>query len=96
MEGTKYKITGLIVLLIFSFTSKGATVQKKDLAFYQCAFFESYRAGNMTTWPSLIAQMEKAKSTDLVWQTEMIKAMYGLVGYQMGAKKKDLGAPSGR
>ena len=88
MEGTKYKIAGLIVLLIFTFV--GATAQKKDLAYYQCAFFESYKAGNMAPWPSLIAEMEKVKSTDIVWQTEMVKAMYGLVGYQMGAKKKDL------
>jgi hypothetical protein len=44
----------------------------------------------MAPWPALIAEMEKIKSTDLVWQTEMVKAMYGLVGYQMGKKQKDL------
>jgi hypothetical protein len=88
MEGTTNKITGLIFLLIFSFL--GATAQKKDLSYYQCAFFESYKAGSMAPWPALIAEMEKIKSTDLVWQTEMVKAMYGLVGYQMGKKQKDL------
>ena len=44
----------------------------------------------MAPWPGLIAEMEKAKSTDLGWQTEMVKAMYGLVGYQLGVKNKDL------
>jgi len=67
-----------------------ATAQKKDLAYYQCAFFESYKAGQMASWPGLIAEMEKAKPADLAWQTEMVKAMYGLVGYQIGAKNKDL------
>ena len=88
MEGTKNKFIGLILLLMLPVLL--ATAQKKDLAYYQCAFFESYRAGNMAPWPALIAEMEKVKSTDLAWQTEMVKAMYGLVGYQLGAKNKDL------
>lgn len=88
MEGTKNKVVGLMVLLIFPVLL--ATAQKKDLAYYQCAFFESYRAGNMAPWPGLIAEMEKVNSTDLLWQTEMVKAMYGLVGYQLGAKNKDV------
>jgi hypothetical protein len=88
MEGTKNKIIGLIVLLILPVLL--ATAQKKDLAYYQCAFFESYHAGNMAPWPALIAEMEKVNSRDLIWQTEILKAMYGLVGYQLGAKKKDL------
>ncbi|HEY3370329.1 MAG TPA: hypothetical protein VGK10_05735 [Prolixibacteraceae bacterium] len=88
MEGTKYKFTGLIILLLLPVL--WATAQKKDLAYYQCAFYESYKAGNMSPWPGLIAEMEKAKSMDLVWQTEMVKAMYGLVGYEIGAKQKDL------
>ncbi len=78
----------LIVLLGFPFLA--AVAQKKDLTYYQCAFFESYRVGNMAPWPGLIAEMEKVKFTDLAWQTEMVKAMYGLVGYQLGAKNKDL------
>ena len=88
MEGTKNKVLGLIILLVFPILM--ATAQKKDLAYYQCAFFESYQLGNMTPWPVLIAEMEKNKSADLAWQTETIKAMYGLVGYQIGAGKKDL------
>lgn len=88
MEGTKNKFAGLIILIILPIL--WATAQKKDLAYYRCAFFESYRAGTMAPWPGLIAEMEKVKSNDLAWQTEMVKAMYGLVGYQIGAKKKDL------
>ena len=88
MEGTKNKFIALIVLLIFPVLL--ASAQKKDLAYYQCAFFESYRAGDMAPWPDLIAEMEKVKSKDLAWQTEMVKALYGLVGYQIGARKKDL------
>ena len=34
--------------------------------------------------------MEKVKPADLAWQTEMVKAMYGLIGYEIGAGKKDL------
>lgn len=87
MEGKKNKLVIFIAILVFgTFT---ATAQKKDLSYYQCAFFESYRAGNMAPWPLLIAEMEKVKSTDLTFQTEMIKAMYGLVGYQIGARQKD-------
>lgn len=78
-----------ILFLIF-FPVFISSAQKKDLTYYQCAFFESYRVGNMALWPGLIAEMEKVKSTDLAWQTEMLKAMYGLVGYQLGAKNKDL------
>lgn len=88
MEGSKNKVIGLIILLMFPVLL--ATAQKKDITFYQCAFFASYRAGNMAPWPGLIAEMEKVKSTDLAWQIEMVKAMYGLVGYQIGAKNKDL------
>ena len=87
MEGAKNKLTGLILLLILPVLF--ATAQKKDLAYYQCAFMDSYKAGNMAPWPALIAEMEKAKSPDLLWQTEMVKAMYGLVGYQIGSRKKD-------
>ena len=76
-------------LILLIFTMLVATAQKKDLTYYQCAFFESYRAGNMAPWPGLIAEMEKAKSTEMAWQTEIVKAMYGLVGYQIGAKNKD-------
>ena len=67
-----------------------ATAQKKDLAYYQCAFFESYRSGNMAPWPALIDEMEKEKSTDVVWQTEILKAMYGLVGYEFGLHNKEM------
>jgi tetratricopeptide (TPR) repeat protein len=88
MEGTKNKIRGLIILLLVPVLM--STAQKKDLAYYQCAFFESYRAGNMSAWPSLIAEMEKVKSTELVWQGEMVKARSGLVGYPIGAKRKNL------
>lgn len=87
MERTQNKLAGIILLMIFPVLL--AAAQKKDLAYYQCAFMDSYKAGNMAPWPGLIAEMEKAKSTDLQWQTEMIKAMYGLVGYQLGAKKKE-------
>lgn len=87
MERKKNKLVILIGMLVFGLFT--ANAQHKDLAYYQCAFFESYRAGNMAPWPSLIAEMEKAKSTDLLFQTEMIKAMYGLVGYQIGARQKD-------
>jgi tetratricopeptide (TPR) repeat protein len=63
--------------------------QTKDLSYYQCAFYDSYRAGTMAPWPSLIAEMEKAKNQSLEWQTETVKAMYGLVGYQIGQGQKD-------
>jgi len=84
-----HKIKLLFVFLIL-FPVLFATAQKKDLAYYRCAFFESYRAGSMAPWPGLIAEMEKAKSTDLAWQIEMVKAMYGLVGYEIGSRNKDL------
>jgi tetratricopeptide (TPR) repeat protein len=87
MEGTKNRFIILLGLLVFGILT--ASAQKKDLAYYQCAFFESYREGNMAPWPGLIAEMEKAKSSDLLFQTEMVKAMYGLVGYQIGAQQKD-------
>jgi hypothetical protein len=87
-QGVKINMLTLIILMLFPFLT--AFAQKKDLAYYQCAFFESYRAGNMAPWPGLIAEMELVKTTDLEWQTEMVKAMYGLVGYQIGAKHKDL------
>jgi len=80
----------LVLIVLMIYTILPAKAQKKDLAYYQCAFFESYRLGNMAPWPGLIAEMEKVKSADLAWQTEIVKAMYGLVGYQIGAGKKDL------
>jgi len=81
--------TKLILFILLLFPVLLATAQKKDLTYYQCAFFESYRAGNMAPWPGLITEMENAKSADLAWQTEMVKAMYGMVGYEIGAKNKD-------
>ena len=79
----------LLSIAFLVFPVLAANAQKKDIAWYQCAFFESYRVGNMAPWPGLIAEMERIKSTDLAWQTEMVKAIYGLVGYEIGAKKKD-------
>lgn len=72
------------------FVALTTAAQPKNLAYYRCAFFESYRKGDMAPWPKLIAEMEAAKSTDLAWQTEMVKAIYGLIGYEIGAKNKDL------
>lgn len=84
----RYKFIKLgVVLMILPVCL--ATAQKKDLSYFQCAFYESYRVGNMAVWPGLIAEMEKVKPAGLDWQTELVKAMYGLVGYQIGAGKKD-------
>lgn len=85
MQIFKYLFVALVLLTGFS-----ATAQKKDLTYYQCAFFESYRAGNMAPWPGLIDEMAKVKSADLAWQTEILKAMYGLVGYEFGLHDKDV------
>ncbi|MBV5348980.1 hypothetical protein JZU61_04920, partial [bacterium] len=79
----------LLIILLLS-PVLAATAQKKDLTYYQCAFFESYRDGNMAPWHGLIDEMDKVKSTDIAWQTEMIKAMYGLVGYEFGLHDKEV------
>lgn len=79
-----------IIFVWFAFPILLAPAQKKDLAYYQCAFYESYRAGNMAPWPKLIEEMEQASPADLAWQTEIVKAMYGLVGYQIGLNDKDV------
>lgn len=84
MQMFKYLLITLVLLSGFS-----AFAQKKDLAYYQCAFFESYKKGDMSPWPGLIAEMEKSGSQDVAWQTEIVKAMYGLVGYQIGLGEKD-------
>lgn len=87
IQEQKLKLFSIVVLM---FVALVANAQSKDLEYYRCAFFESYRQGDMSPWPKLIAEMESAKSTDLAWQTEMVKAMYGLIGYEIGAKNKDL------
>ena len=81
----KYLLIPLIMLPVFS-----AKAQKKDLAYYQCAFYDSYKSGTMAPWPALIAEMEKSGPQDIAWQTEIVKAMYGLVGYQIGLGEKDV------
>lgn len=88
MERTRNKIIILVAFLLGSVLF--ASAQKKDLEYYQCAFFDSYRQGNMAPWPVLITEMERVKSADLAWQLEILKAMYGLVGYQLGKREKDL------
>ena len=88
MERKKNRLCGLTLLLLLPFFSTMA--QTKDLSYYQCAFYDSYRAGTMAPWPSLIAEMEKAKNQSLEWQTETVKAIYGLVGYQIGQGQKDV------
>lgn len=87
MERAKNKISGLIFLMLVSAVC--ATAQKKDIGYYQCAFYDSYKAGSMAPWPSLIDEMIKVNSADLEWQTEILKAIYGLVGYQIGQGEKD-------
>ena len=84
----KYLLITFVLLSGFS-----AFAQKKDLAYYQCAFFESYKKGDMSPWPGLIAEMEKVKPADLQWKTEMLKGMYGYVGYLLGQKKKEMARP---
>lgn len=88
MQMFRYLLVVVVLLPVLA-----ASAQKKDLAYYQCAFFESYRKGDMSPWPGLIAEMEKVKPADLQWQTEMVKGMYGYVGYLLGQKKKDLARP---
>lgn len=85
MQMFKYLLITLVVLSGFS-----AYSQKKDLAYYQCAFYDSYKSGTMAPWPALIAEMDKSGSQDVAWQTEIVKAMYGLVGYQIGLGEKDV------
>lgn len=82
-----FKYLLITLVLLSGFSAKG---QKKDLAYYQCAFYDSYKSGTMAPWPALIAEMEKSGSQDVAWQTEIVKAMYGLVGYQIGLGEKDV------
>jgi len=74
-------LTLFISLFVGCFTTKGQT---KDTEFYRCAFFNSYRAGDMSGWPALIDEMVQVKSDNINWQMEILKAMYGLVGYHIG------------
>ncbi len=85
MQLLKYLLVVVVLLAGFS-----VSAQKKDLAYYQCAFYDSYKAGTMAPWPALIAEMENAGSENIEWQTEIVKAMYGLVGYQIGLGEKDV------
>lgn len=87
MERKNNRVKGLTILLLLATFS--AFAQTKDLNYYQCAFYDSYKAGTMAPWPMLIAEMEKSGLQDARWQTEMVKAMYGLVGYQIGLGEKD-------
>ena len=87
-NGISVRIYKMVLVFISLFFGLTTSAQKKDLAYYQCAFFESYRAGNMAPWPDLIEEMAQVKSADVVWQTEMVKAMYGLVGYQIGPSRE--------
>jgi len=82
-----FKYLLVVVMLLAGFS---VNAQKKDLAYYQCAFYDSYKSGTMAPWPTLIAEMEKSGSHDVAWQTEIVKAMYGLVGYQIGLGEKDV------
>ena len=84
MKMFKYLLINLVLLSGFS-----VNTQKKDLAYFQCAFYDSYKSGTMAPWPALIAEMDKSGSQDVAWQTEIVKAMYGLVGYQIGVGEKD-------
>jgi hypothetical protein len=80
-----YALTILFLLSLYA-----ANGQTKDIEHFRCAFFESYKSGNMAAWPALIEEMEQAKQTDLKWQLEILKSIYGLVGYQIGLGDKDL------
>lgn len=82
-----YKYLFVVMVFLPGFS---ANAQKKDLAYYQCAFYDSYKSGTMAPWPALIAEMEKSGSQDVGWQTEIVKAIYGLVGYQIGLGEKDV------
>ncbi len=62
--------------------------QPRELADYRRAFSESYRRGDLTSWPGLIDEMGKSHPADLVWQTERVKALYGLTGYQLARRNK--------
>lgn len=87
MERKNNRIAQLTILLLLGAFS--AFTQTKDLNYYQCAFYDSYKAGSMAPWPALIAEMEKASAQNEAWQTEMVKAIYGLVGFQIGQGDKD-------
>jgi hypothetical protein len=87
IQERKFKLLSVLAMMLIALT---AIAQPKDLAYYQCAFSESYRQGDVSPWPKLIAEMEAVRSTDLAWQIELVKALYGLIGYELGAKNKNL------
>ncbi len=81
------KFTIIAILLIINGLIISA--QTKDIIYYHCKLFESYRDGDMSVWPQLINEMEQVKPTTFIWQLEILKGMYGFVGYQIGLGDKE-------
>lgn len=83
----KIKIFVLFGIILIS--SRNIPAQNKSLDNYRCALLESYIKGDLTAWSSIISEMQNSKNNDILWQTEILKAYYGLVGFQLTFKKYD-------
>jgi len=86
MEYSWIKVIGLIVFMTFPVLAE--RTQLRELDDYRRAFFESYRKGDLSSWPGLIDDMGKSHPMELGWQTERVKALYGLTGYQIARRNK--------
>jgi hypothetical protein len=80
----------ICIIALLGIKSLVMKAQDKDISYYRCAFFDSYRNGDMSTWPKFIAEMEQANPKALSWDLEILKAMYGLVGYHIGLGDKEI------
>ncbi len=87
MEGKVYKILMLIHLVNFLLIGH-ALADDGRLQDYRCFFNDSFIAGKLGEWQDKIAEMEKTETDNLLWNLEVLKARYGLIGEFISSGRK--------
>ncbi|MGQ7868159.1 hypothetical protein [Sunxiuqinia sp. sy24] len=75
-------LTGLLLSL-------NLLVSGQNLEAYQCRFFNSYLAGDMSNWMSWIEEIEHSHPDEQEWGILALQARYGLIGYYFGTDQKE-------
>ncbi len=64
------------------------TAAQDGLQEARCLLKHRYIEGELEKWPDIIQKMEKQSDGSLEWQTEILMAKYGLIGYHLGNRRK--------
>jgi tetratricopeptide (TPR) repeat protein len=85
-KSTNIRFTILLAFFVIASISFGATNRRQLI-------YEAYVSSNRAQWVQIVSEMERSNEPKTVaWKLELMEYYYGMAGYYIGVKKKDLAA----